>query len=100
MTAAIAHVTCPLCEATCGLDVTLEGDRVGRVRGDDADVFSHGFICPKGGSLGALHHDPDRLRPPLVKRGGEWFEATWDDAFGEIDRRLTPLLEAHGRDAV
>jgi anaerobic selenocysteine-containing dehydrogenase len=96
-----AYVTCPLCEATCGLEVTLDdAGAVGRVRGDDADVFSHGFICPKGGSLGALHHDPDRLRTPMVKRGGEWFEATWDEAFAEIDRRLPPLLEAHGRDAV
>jgi anaerobic selenocysteine-containing dehydrogenase len=96
----VAHVTCPLCEATCGLEVTLEGDRVARVRGDAEDVFSRGFICPKGGSLGALHHDPDRLRTPMLKRDGEWSEATWDEAFAEIERRLPPLVEAHGRDAV
>src|SRR4051794_41839164 len=65
-----APVTCPLCEATCGLSVTLEDGRVTGVRGDDADVFSRGYICPKGASLGALHHDPDRLRRPLVRRGG------------------------------
>ena len=96
----VAHVTCPLCEATCGLAVTLEDGRVTSVRGDRDDVFSRGFICPKGGSLKALHHDPDRLRAPLVRRGGELVEAGWDDAFAEIERRLVPLLEAHGRDAV
>ncbi len=85
--------TCPLCEATCGLDVTLDGDRVTRVVGDKQDVFSHGFLCPKGGSLGALHHDPDRLRTPLVRRDGELVECTWDEAFAEIDRRLVPILE-------
>jgi anaerobic selenocysteine-containing dehydrogenase len=95
-----AHVTCPLCEATCGLDVTLESDRVVRVRGDAQDVFSRGFLCPKGGSLGALHHDPDRLRAPLLRRDGELVEAGWDEAFAEIDRRLTPILAEHGRDAV
>ena len=100
MTATVAHVTCPLCEATCGLDVTLEDGRVTRVRGDAEDVFSRGFICPKGGSLGAVHHDPDRLRAPLVKRDGEFVEVTWDEAFAEIDRRLKPILEQHGRDAV
>ncbi|MEA2423136.1 MAG: hypothetical protein QOF55_2235, partial [Thermoleophilaceae bacterium] len=31
---------------------------------------------------------------------GELHEATWDDAFAEIDRRITPILEQHGRDAV
>ena len=59
--------TCPLCEATCGLAVEVEGDRVTKVRGDDQDPFSRGFICPKGANLGALHHDPDRLRTPLVR---------------------------------
>ena len=37
-------VTCPLCEATCGLSVTLDGSRIASVRGDDQDVFSKGFI--------------------------------------------------------
>jgi anaerobic selenocysteine-containing dehydrogenase len=95
-----AHVTCPLCEATCGLEVTLDGSTVTGTRGDAADVFSRGFICPKGASLGALHHDPDRLRTPLVRRDGKLVEATWEEAFAEIDRRLPPLLAQHGRDAV
>jgi len=40
--------TCPLCEATCGVTLTIEDSRVIKVRGDDEDVFSHGYICPKG----------------------------------------------------
>jgi anaerobic selenocysteine-containing dehydrogenase len=95
-----AYATCPLCEATCGLELRLEGDTVAKVRGDAADVFSQGFICPKGASIGSLHEDPDRLRMPLVRRDGELVEATWEEAFAEIDRRLPPLLEEHGRDTV
>ncbi len=93
-------LTCPLCEATCGLEVTLDGEKVTGVRGDAADVFSHGFICPKGASLGALHHDRDRLRGPLLRRDGELVEVSWDEAFAEIDRRLPPLIAEHGREAV
>src|SRR3712207_4185358 len=92
--------TCPFCEATCGLEVTLEGDRVARVRGDEQDVFSRGFLCPKGVGLQALHDDPDRVRTPLVKRDGVLRPATWDEAFAVIADRLPPLLERHGRDAV
>jgi anaerobic selenocysteine-containing dehydrogenase len=93
--------TCPLCEATCGLRVTVSGDRVTKIRGDPDDVFSRGFICPKGGSLAALHEDPDRLRTPLVKQpDGTFATATWDEAFAEIERRLNPILAEHGRDAV
>src|SRR4051812_8515363 len=97
----VAYTTCPLCEATCGLELQIDDDgRVVRARGDAEDVFSKGFICPKGGSIAALHEDPDRLRTPLVRRNGELVEATWDEAFEEIERRLPPLLEQHGRNAV
>ena len=95
-----AYVTCPLCEATCGLAVTLDGPTITSVRGDDDDAFSHGFICPKGASVQALQQDPDRLRQPMVKRNGQWHDATWDEAFEEIEARLPPVLAEHGRDAV
>jgi anaerobic selenocysteine-containing dehydrogenase len=87
--------TCPLCEATCGLTLTLDGDRVATVRGDPEDAFSHGFLCPKGVALKELHDDPDRIRTPLIRRrDGTFAEATWDQAFAEIDRRLAPILAA------
>ena len=98
--ASTAFRTCPLCEATCGLELTVEGDEVVTVRGDADDVFSHGFICPKGVALKALHEDPDRLRTPLIRQPtARSREATWDEAFAEIDARLPPLLAEHGRDA-
>ena len=63
-------------------------------------MFSHGFICPKGSTLKQLHEDPDRLRTPMVRGDGELHPATWDEAFAEVERRLLPILEEHGRDAV
>ena len=96
-----AFRTCPFCEATCGLEVTVRGDTVLKVRGDADDVFSHGFLCPKGVALQDLHEDPDRLRTPLVRDpDGELRPASWDEALGVVADRLPPLLEAHGRDAV
>jgi anaerobic selenocysteine-containing dehydrogenase len=95
-----AYVTCPLCEATCGLEVTLSDDRIGAVRGDRQDVFSHGYICPKGASVKALHEDPDRLSAPLIKRDGVFVEVGWDEAFVEIARRLPAVRDRHGADAV
>src|SRR4051812_44182499 len=101
MNSTTAYATCPLCEATCGLELTLaNGDGIPATRGASEDVLSHGSICPKGASLKALHEDPDRLRTPLVRRDGELVEATWDEAFAEIDRRLPPILEQHGRNSV
>lgn len=97
----IAHRTCPLCEAVCGLRVTLDdAGRVTDVRGDADDPFSRGFICPKGASLGALDEDPDRLRAPLVREGGEWREVTWPEAFAAVERGLTGVIDRHGREAL
>jgi anaerobic selenocysteine-containing dehydrogenase len=92
--------TCPLCEATCGLEITLQDDALVRIRGDRDDVFSRGFICPKGSTLKQLEADPDRLRTPLIRRNGRHVPATWDEAFTEIESRLRPLIDEHGPDAV
>jgi anaerobic selenocysteine-containing dehydrogenase len=100
MTETIHHRICPLCEACCGLELKVRGGKVVSIRGHEADVFSAGYICPKGVALKDLHEDPDRLRTPLVKRDGKFVEATWQEAFDEIERRVTPILAAHGRDAV
>jgi anaerobic selenocysteine-containing dehydrogenase len=100
MATEVHHRTCPFCEATCGLRIETSGSEVVSIRGDEDDVLSHGFICPKAYGLKELHEDPDRLTQPLIRRDGELVEASWDEAFEEIDRRLTPILEQHGRDAV
>jgi anaerobic selenocysteine-containing dehydrogenase len=92
--------TCPLCEATCGLELTLEGRELVKVRGDRDDVFSHGYICPKAVALIDLERDPDVLRSPLVRAGDAFREASWEEAFERVDAGLRPLIESHGPDAV
>ncbi|MES2245599.1 MAG: molybdopterin-dependent oxidoreductase [Pseudomonadota bacterium] len=95
----IHHRICPLCEACCGLELKVSDGKVISIRGHDSDVFSAGYICPKGVALKDLHEDPDRLRTPLIKRDGEFVPASWDEAFAEIERRLPPILAQHGRQA-
>jgi anaerobic selenocysteine-containing dehydrogenase len=95
-----AHHICPVCEATCGLDIQVEGHKVIAIRGQESDSFSKGYICPKGVALKDLHDDPDRLRTPLIKRDGRFVEASWDEAFAEIERRLLAVRAAHGHDSV
>src|SRR3954465_14311555 len=87
---------CPLCEATCGLTLTISDGRVTGARGDREDVFSKGFICPKGASFAELDNDPDRLTRPLVRRDGQLTEATWDEAYAVIADRLGGVVRDHG----
>ncbi|MDH4169346.1 MAG: molybdopterin-dependent oxidoreductase [Acidimicrobiia bacterium] len=100
----VGYRTCSLCEAMCGLELNKRGDQW-LVRGDRHDPFSKGFICPKGTTMGALHDDPDRLRSPLIRTGDDpatatWREVTWDEAFAEIDARLTAVIDRTGRDSL
>ncbi len=91
---------CTLCEAHCGILVTVEGERVTRIEGNPEDVLSQGYICPKATAMGGLHHDPDRLRTP-VRRVGDRFEPIgWDAAFREIGQRLRGIRRAHGPSAI
>jgi anaerobic selenocysteine-containing dehydrogenase len=71
------------------------------VRPDDADVFSHGYICPKGVATAAIHDDPDRLHQPLRRTASGGFEPiAWEDAMALAAQRLREIRARHGRDAV
>ena len=87
---------CTLCEAHCGILVTVDQQQVTRIEGNPDDVLSEGYICPKATAMAGLHEDPDRLRTP-VRRVGDSFEAIgWDEAFDEIGRRLRAVRREHG----
>ena len=92
--------TCSLCEAMCGLAISVEGGAVREIRGDAEDPFSRGHICPKGAALADIHADPDRLRAPLRRDGAGWREIGWEEALDEAARGLVSVQRAHGRDAV
>lgn len=91
---------CPFCEATCGLTLTISDGRVTGARGDKDDVFSKGFICPKGASFAELDNDPDRLTRPLVRRDGVLTEASWDEAYAVVEERLGAIMSEHGGTSV
>ena len=99
---------CNLCEAICGLQLTVEGDgpsaRVTAVRGNPSDPLSRGYICPKGVSLADVHTDPDRLRTPVRRVGtgadAEWVEISWDEALDRVADGLARAVNEGGRDSV
>src|SRR5947208_692951 len=96
----IHTATCPLCEASCGILVETDGDRIGSIRGDQDDPFSRGYVCPKATALVDLHDDPDRIRAPLIREGSRWREAGWDEALERAAAGLVRVRQANKRDAV
>ena len=91
---------CNLCEAICGLEITLKGGEVTDVRGDPLDPLSRGHICPKATALPDLHRDPDRLKRPMRRQGETWTEIEWDEALDHVAAELKRVQSAYGPDAV
>ncbi|RMI31403.1 molybdopterin-dependent oxidoreductase [Nocardia stercoris] len=91
---------CTLCEAHCGIIVTVENTQVTRIEGNPDDVLSKGYICPKATAMGGLHHDPDRLRTPMRRVGDRFEPVGWDEALREIGIRLRRVRAEHGPHAI
>jgi len=94
------HRVCTLCEATCGIRVEVENERITTIRGDADDPFSRGYICPKAYGLKGLHEDPDRLRKPMRRTDSGWEEVSWQQAFDLALDGLLGVREQHGQGAV
>jgi len=92
---------CHLCEACCGLEFHVEGDKILSVRPDAEDARSRGYACPKGIAIAGVHDDPDRLRRPMRRTpSGDFEPVSWDVALKEACARLGEIRDRHGRDAV
>ncbi|TSC22841.1 molybdopterin oxidoreductase family protein [Corallococcus sp. Z5C101001] len=92
--------TCNLCEAMCGVRIEVADGRITSIKGDDADPFSRGHLCPKAVALRDLHEDPDRLRHPMKRTASGWERVSWEDALQDISQRLHALQQEHGPNSV
>src|SRR5262245_1428694 len=98
--ASVHHRTCNLCEAMCGMLLTVEDGRISDIRGDPDDVLSRGHICPKGPALREVYEDPDRVRQPMRRTGDRWEAISWDDALAEAADGLRKIRDRDGGDAI
>ena len=80
--------TCHICEANCGVLMTVRGGEVVSVKGNPDHVLSEGYICPKATAIPDIQNDPDRLRAPIKNTADGWKEISWQTAFDEIAKRL------------
>ncbi|MGB0906371.1 MAG: molybdopterin oxidoreductase family protein [Maricaulaceae bacterium] len=84
--------TCHLCEANCGVLMTVENGKVTSVKGNPDHVLSEGYICPKATAIADLQEDPDRLRGPKKRVGDRWEDISWDAALAEIAARHQEIV--------
>ena len=91
---------CRICEALCGLEVTVDGDQVVDIKPDDDHVATRGYGCLKGLKQHRLYDTPDRLLYPMQRTNGELQRVSWNDALGDIGSKVRELIDNHGRDSI
>ena len=92
--------TCHLCEAMCGLEITMNQGVVESIKGDKRDVHSKGYLCPKAVALQDIHEDPNRLKYPVKRTETGWEQISWKEAFDLVEQNIKRIRKAHGGNAV
>lgn len=93
------------CPDTCSLTVSVDNDRLVKVRGSHAAPFTDGVICNKvAQDMPAFVHGPQRLLHPLRRTGpkgsGSFETIAWSAALAEIRQRVGQVIERWGPQAV
>ena len=98
MTRRVVRTVCPRnCYCTCGMLVTVDGDRIVEITGDPENPSTQGTVCLKGLSYAERAHHPDRLASPLRRnRKGGFDPIPWEEAVEEIAFRLGGIREESG----
>src|SRR4051794_9387108 len=94
------HTFCRYCMASCGLEVTVEGNTVTKISADKQNPHSWHDFCAKGRTANQLVEHPRRILNPMRRVGDSYVEATWDEAIADIAGRMNRLIDADGPDAI
>lgn len=87
----IKNSYCYLCNAECGIKVTLEDNKITKVVPDPSDPISQGYICEKSQLLIGHQYHTDRITSPLKKTASGFEKISWDQAFTEITEKLKTI---------
>ncbi|OUR80245.1 molybdopterin-binding oxidoreductase [Alphaproteobacteria bacterium 46_93_T64] len=93
------------CPDTCSLNVTVENNKVVKVRGSKANPLTDGVICNKVARYyPEFVHAAGRLTTPLRRfgpKGGDDFSPiSWDEALDEIQEKFSAIINEHGPEAI
>jgi anaerobic selenocysteine-containing dehydrogenase len=99
MTQTVIKGACPHdCPDTCAMLVTVENGRAVRVAGDPDHPFTNGFLCSKVNRYIERTYHPGRVLHPMRRVGpkgrGRFERVSWDDAIGEVARRLREIIDS------
>ena len=95
------QTTCTFCGCGCQLELNTLADRkVVKVTTKGEAGVNQGSLCVKGRFGFDFIHHPERLQKPLVKKSGDFAEASWEEALGLIATKLQEIKEKYGAQSI
>ena len=91
---------CSFCSVGCSLSYRVFHDGLFTVSNVNGTSHNKGYLCAKGRFGYRYMMDDKRLLKPMIRRRGEWHEATWDEALSFTARKLKAIAEASGADSI
>jgi len=96
----MVRTTCSYCGVGCQMHLHVRKERIVKVTGVDELGPNYGSLCVKGRFGYDFVHDPERLTKPLIREGGSFREASWDEALHQVAGKLKSIRSQHGADAI
>jgi len=94
------RTTCSYCGVGCTLILNVKDGQIVRVTTDRAAGVNQGNLCVKGKFGFDYVHSPDRLTDPLIREGGKFRPASWEEALDRVAERLEAIKTEHGPDSI
>jgi molybdopterin-containing oxidoreductase family iron-sulfur binding subunit len=80
--------TCHECPAGCGIRIKQREGRAIKLEGNPLDPVSRGGLCARGQAGLQGLYDPDRVKSPMLKTGGQWKAITWDEGIALAGQKI------------
>lgn len=90
---------CTYCGVGCSFDVWTKDRHILKIA-PEAGPTNGISTCVKGKFGWDFVNSADRLTSPLIREGGKFREASWEEALELIGRRMTEIKSQHGPDAL
>jgi predicted molibdopterin-dependent oxidoreductase YjgC len=92
--------TCVYCGCGCGLYLEVLDGRIIGVWPAKTHEIADGKLCIKGWNVDGFVYHKDRLKTPLIRKGGELVEASWDEALSLVAKKLGTIKAESGPNSI
>ncbi len=95
---------CEMCSSRCQIEAKVVDGKNVFIQGNKYVKSMGGSVCARGAAGHSQLYDPQRIVSPLIRTGergeGKWREASWEEAYDLVAKKLGEIKKQHGAESV